>query len=560
VIQPLSQPASVQLEPRYYLHNFERLCAVVLSQYRDVLMDTELDFLERFATLDSAQQCLYLRLVSRVGPWFRLSALSYEEIGAIAPVARGLVAAGFACWADELAVEDLQQLFTRQELVDLFAPRLAGNLQTCRKAELAEQIAALELLPAELWQLAGETMQDEFLTPLGGEVLALLELLFFGNRRQGLTDFLLSDLGVANYYPYRIDSEQRFFASRAAVEEYLVCGQLADAHYQWRESRDLESLQLLAQELLSVPFEHPSSARRWQRLCNRIGRDLERVGELALALALYRRSEQHPARERSARVLEALEDWPAAIALCECIKADAWCEDEREAAARMLPRLHRKAGLAASPRRRDEFAQLQLVVSPVTGSVERDTAAALARDWQQVHYVENKLMCSLFGLAFWEEIFAAIPGAFHNPYQSVPMDMYEQGFSQRRHNRVALRLQQLADADLSAELVCAYNRYRGYQCRWLHWRTLDEDLVLAAGRIIPANHLLQIWQRILFDPGENRRGFPDLIALGEQPGEYQMIEVKGPGDALQESQKRWLRFFAANDIPACVAQVSWSDG
>jgi hypothetical protein len=560
VIQPLSQPASVQLEPRYYLHNFERLCAVVLSQYRDVLMDTELDFLERFATLDSAQQCLYLRLVSRVGPWFRLSALSYEEIGAIAPVARGLVAAGFACWADELAVEDLQQLFTRQELVDLFAPRLAGNLQTCRKAELAEQIAALELLPAELWQLAGETMQDEFLTPLGGEVLALLELLFFGNRRQGLTDFLLSDLGVANYYPYRIDSEQRFFASRAAVEEYLVCWQLADAHYQWRESRDLESLQLLAQELLSVPFEHPSSARRWQRLCNRIGRDLERVGELALALALYRRSEQHPARERSARVLEALEDWPAAIALCECIKADAWCEDEREAAARMLPRLHRKAGLAASPRRRDEFAQLQLVVSPVTGSVERDTAAALARDWQQVHYVENKLMCSLFGLAFWEEIFAAIPGAFHNPYQSVPMDMYEQGFSQRRHNRVALRLQQLADADLSAELVCAYNRYRGYQCRWLHWRTLDEDLVLAAGRIIPANHLLQIWQRILFDPGENRRGFPDLIALGEQPGEYQMIEVKGPGDALQESQKRWLRFFAANDIPACVAQVSWSDG
>jgi len=559
VVPPLSQTAPAQLEPRYYFHNFERLCAVVLSQYRDVLTNTELDFLERFATLDSAQQCLYLRLVSRVGPWFRLSALSYEEIGAIEPVARGLVDAGFACWADELSVEDLQQLFTRQELADIFTGRLAGKLQNGRKAELAEQIAALALLPSELWELAHEAVQDEFIAPLGGEVLALLELLFFGNRRQGLTDFLLSDLGVANYYPYAIDSEQRFFASRAAVEEYLVCGQLADAHYQWRESRDLESLQLLAEELLSVPFEHPSSARRWQRLCNRIGRDLERAGELALALALYRRSELHPARERSARVLEALQDWPAAIALCERIRKNAWCEDEREAAMRMLPRLHRKAGLTAIPRRRDEFAQLQLTVSPVTGSVERDTAAALTPDWQQVHYVENKLMCSLFGLAFWEEIFAAIPGAFHNPYQSVPMDMYEQGFSQRRQSRVALRLQQLADADLSAELVGAYHRYRGHQCRWLHWRALDEDLVLAAGRIIPADHLLQIWQRMLFDPGENRRGFPDLIALGDQPGDYQMIEVKGPGDALQESQKRWLRFFAANDIPACVAQVSWSD-
>ena len=557
--QPLSQQAPVQLEPRYYLHNFERLCAVVLSQYRDVLLDTELEFLERFATLDRAQQCLYLRLVSRVGPWFRLSALSYEEIGAIEPVARGLVAAGFACWANELTVEDLQQLFTRQELAGLFAARLAGNVQHCRKAELVEQIAALELLPAELWQLTRQAMPDEFLAPLGAEVLALLELLFFGNRRQGLTDFLLSDLGLANHYPYRIDSEQRFFASRAAVEEYLACGQLADAHYQWQESRDLESLRLLAEELLSVPFEHPSSARRWQRLCNRIGRDLERAGELKLALALYRRSELHPARERSARVLEALQDWPAAMALCEDIKKDAWCEDEREAAARMLPRLQRKAGLAASPRRRDQFPQLQLIVSPVTGSVERDTAAALNRDWHQVHYVENKLMCSLFGLAFWEQIFAAVPGAFHNPYQSVPMDMYEQGFSQRRRHRIALRLQQLAEVDMAAELVAAYHRYRGYQCRWLHWRAVDEELVLAVGRIIPADHLLQIWQRILFDPGENRRGFPDLIAFGEQPGEYQMIEVKGPGDALQQSQKRWLRFFAANDIPACVAQVSWSD-
>ena len=62
---------------------------------------------------------------------------------------------------------------------------------------------------------------------------------------------------------------------------------------------------------------------------------------------------------------------------------------------------------------------------------------------------------------------------------------------------------------------------------------------------------------MLFDPGENRRGFPDLIALGEEPGDYCLIEVKGPGDALQDSQKRWLRFFAQQGIPAQVAWVDW---
>jgi hypothetical protein len=62
---------------------------------------------------------------------------------------------------------------------------------------------------------------------------------------------------------------------------------------------------------------------------------------------------------------------------------------------------------------------------------------------------------------------------------------------------------------------------------------------------------------MLFDPGENRRGFPDLIALGERAGDYCLIEVKGPGDALQGSQKRWLRFFDRQGIPAQVARVVW---
>lgn len=37
-----------------------------------------------------------------------------------------------------------------------------------------------------------------------------------------------------------------------------------------------------------------------------------------------------------------------------------------------------------------------------------------------------------------------------------------------------------------------------------------------------------------------------------------MIEVKGPGDRLQDNQKRWLAFFAEQDIPVCVCYVSWS--
>ena len=36
-----------------------------------------------------------------------------------------------------------------------------------------------------------------------------------------------------------------------------------------------------------------------------------------------------------------------------------------------------------------------------------------------------------------------------------------------------------------------------------------------------------------------------------------MIEVKGPGDRLQDHQIRWLEFFAVEGIPASVCFVRW---
>jgi hypothetical protein len=169
-------------------------------------------------------------------------------------------------------------------------------------------------------------------------------------------------------------------------------------------------------------------------------------------------------------------------------------------------------------------------------------------------------MNALFGLAFWEVIFAPVTGAFHNPYQSVPGDMYDGDFAGRRRDLVDRRLAELGGLDLAVELPAAWRRYQGYQCRWVNWRYIDEELVAAAGRVMPADHLLAVWRHMLFDPRENRRGFPDLIALGKQPGEYRLIEVKGPGDALQDSQKRWLRRFRDIGVPYAVAWVSWRDG
>jgi hypothetical protein len=39
-----------------------------------------------------------------------------------------------------------------------------------------------------------------------------------------------------------------------------------------------------------------------------------------------------------------------------------------------------------------------------------------------------------------------------------------------------------------------------------------------------------------------------------------MIEVKGPGDRLQDHQIRWLQFFASKGIAASVCYLRWQTG
>jgi hypothetical protein len=553
--------SSTELTPFYYRDNFLCLCDTVESQYLDLLRPGESEFLSNFRDLSFPAQCLYVRLVSRVGPWFRVSRLHYEELTDIGPLLAELTSRGLLLWADSLEPSELGTLYTRRELQTLLAADISAS-SVSSKPELLDAIAASPMGNEEITRRLCEFDGAGIVAPLGVEHVELLQLLFFGNRRQSLTEFVLSDLGVARYFPYPMDRRQRLFASREALDEYLACAALGDRWYELREADAIAvpDLLTLAADLSRMKIRYDSSRGRYSRLCNSLARELERREEVDAALALYALSDSHPCRERRLRILERTGRYQSARELCRQLLERPWCEEERDAAERIMTRLRRVTENKPQPRRQDCFQTLHLELPEDASRVELLAAQALERQWDSVRFVENKLMNALFGLAFWEQIFAAVPGAFHNPFQGVPSDMYQRGFRLRREQLLARRFAELAECDLREEIGQAYKRYQGYQCRWLNWRVVDEQLVETAVSLIPRQHLLAIWERMLFDPGENRRGFPDLIALGESPGDYCLVEVKGPGDALQYSQKRWLRFFREQEIPAQVAWVVWRHG
>ena len=551
--------APAALPALYYLHNFETLWQVVAARYVDLLQPQELAQMRRFEALTESARCLFVRLALRRGPEFRVGRLQYAEIGDIDPPLAALVGSGLASDCDTLDVDTLGRLFTRAEIRQCHAAELTG-LPLLNKPALLAAVAEIGEADSARAQRLCAGLGERLIRVNGVDTLQLLQLLFFGNSRQSLVDFVLSDLGVATYWPYALSREQRVFASRDAVDAYRCVDSLSERHAEWQAGRDAEELAGLAGDALAMDSHGDVVARRLHRLWNRIARDCERAGLLDTALELYARSEQHPARERRLRVLEAQGATQEALALATAVLAAPWCEAEQAAASTIHQRLLRRVHGKRIARSRDCFTTRTMLLPEAPGSVERAAARALQKEgWAQADHVENTLFNGLFGLAFWDELFAPVPGAFHHPFQAGPADMFSSGFAAQRRQALERRLQQLAACDLETELLQAYERCAGYQCRWVEWRAMTPALLQRATRCIPFRHLVAVWRRLLFDPHDTRRGQPDLVVLGEYAGEYQLWEVKGPGDALQPHQRRWLNYLCQAGAPAGVLKVVWTD-
>ena len=77
-------------------------------------------------------------------------------------------------------------------------------------------------------------------------------------------------------------------------------------------------------------------------------------------------------------------------------------------------------------------------------------------------------------------------------------------------------------------------------------RAFNDTATTQLGRAsLPPAHLRAWFERLLGDIRANRAGMPDLIQFWPAERRYRMSDGKGPGDRLQDNQKRWLAFAAA---------------
>nr|WP_238935059.1 VRR-NUC domain-containing protein [Pseudomonas typographi] len=549
---PVPQDALVNPldNPFYYLVNFRYVLAWLGERYADVLGTDERAFIECFTTLPEPSQALLVRLVMRKGSLYRASKLAYPEIGDIAQAAAPLLALGWLCDNGPVSLQELFGVLGKAEVQRCFCA--SGVRAGQRKAEQLAQLLPLypEAQPFKAWCPGLDVLYRVTLRPLCDR----LRLMFFGNLYQGWSQFVLADLGLQRFEQVAFEPQSRALASRGDVDAAIALHQAREALEQGAALEDLTA------RLATVRTDNPWLDQRREKLIYLVGQHCERQGWWVQAEQHYRTCRYPGARWRLLRVLERSGRVAEAWALWQHANAAPESPAEAQALPRALPRLQRALGLPPQRARRAPGPQRLDLCLPRGGSVEAAVCQALAEDGAPVLYLENALFNSLFGLLCWPAIFAALPGAFFHPFQHAPADLHQPGFHSRRQALFEACLAELDDGQYRTSIRERFASKYGLASPFVFWGALSEPLLDLALACIPAQHLKLCFARLLEDPKANRAGLPDLVQFWPAEGRYRMIEVKGPGDRLQDNQLRWMAYFAEHGLPVQVCHVTWQAG
>lgn len=536
---------SASLPVDYYVAPFMTVLAVVERSCGPILLPAERRWADVVRGLPAPARRLYIRLMMRRGCLFRLERLRYPEIADLAEARQALIAAGLIVSTPPTSLAALADAFTVRELSRLL--ELPGKPGDRRRDRVAALLARDR--PGDRETLAGASL---WLGPLGHDLYAVYRLCFFGNLRQDLSEFVLRELGAVRHAGYPIERDGALFRTRHQLEchlRYYECELL----FALCAPRDAQALASVCDRL---PPHVPGDAhleRRLDRLRVALARRFERLGDADSALHLYLGSCRPPARERAVRLLLARGDESHADTLLDSMRREPRSDAEADFATRYRPVVGRRAR-AFRPR------TTSLALFSDGCRVERAARDYYARDGQ-CFWVENRLLGCVAGLWFWDVIFAAVPGAFFHPFQSAPADFRERSFRQARASLFEQRLQALDAPDAADRLyrhVVHYRHlHRGTANPLVAWDGIETGLLELALQRIPPQHWRAMFERLFEDPGENASGMPDLVRFPDAGG-YEFIEIKGPGDALQAHQRRWLQHFERHGIVARVVNVRWA--
>lgn len=505
-------------------------------------------WMARFEALPGSARHLFVRLLLRRGPDFRIDQLDYPGVEDAGRAALALALGGFARLVTD----------PRPRLASLRVPELRARLKALgtpapARARRGDLLDALEPRGREGGDL------PLLLRLTAGEELDCLRLLYFGSLRQDLTEFIVADVGSLRWPDVRLEPSLPFAAPeevRAALRVHHLADLVSELHHAPRElwpALDARSLDGLVTALSTPSACAHAEARRGRALLRIAGLHAAQ-GRRCAQLRALRRAGTPAARERACRLLAGSGRRRAAERLrCAMLRAPADAEEARFAA-----RFDVHAGRCTPRRRGREVPVRRLWLSAAAEGVrvEARVARLFAAAGNRALHMENRLPGMLFALGFWDLIFSPLPGAFVQPFQAGPTDLHGPSFRARRAGAIDARLADIAAERFAVEdFLEVLDREHGRVNAFWGWQEAAQAETLL--RSLPPVLRAGICDLVADEPGRAHAGFPDLVIGNGEPGCCAFIEIKGPGDQLREGQRRWIEDLRRLGARAEVLEVRW---
>lgn len=524
----------------YYQNNCQTLLEFVRAQYAGMQQAADvMRVADAYLAASDDAQRLFARLLTRKGPLFRVDSLNYAEVHDSAAAIGELRALDLLDINPPAPADRLLALLRKTEL--LHGWRWPAGARQWRKQALVTQLLSHSTDALIRQQTAARI---SWLQIRATAVWDLLRLLYFGERVQDWSAFVLRDLGMMQFEDIPLQHPR--LADAAQLQQELRYRKLSQLSRRLEQESTMAAR--LADELvedLRVEVSDRFLQRRRNKALLRIALWQERQGEHEAALLSYTHIPVHPARERRVRVLKKMHRSEECEVLLQQIQRAPLCEEEQH----FVERFGRRHGAYQPP-------VTTLEITAVEASVELQALALLTAQGGWGGHVENSLLRSLTGLLYWDIIFLPLPGAFTNPFQSGPNDLYFDDFADARQAALtALESRLQDDAGLQQHLLSIYADKFGIANQLVNWAVLQDLHLPRLLEVIPAADIRRVCAFLIRNLPRRRSGMPDLF-VAYPSGAYELVEVKGPNDQLQPGQRVWFEHLARLSIPSRIVKLA----
>jgi hypothetical protein len=295
----------------------------------------------------------------------------------------------------------------------------------------------------------------------------------------------------------------------------------------------------------------------FERALFSLGRWLERLGCMELALDIYEPSLSGLSWERRVRILAKLKRIEEALLLAKLGLEIGFSPKETHFFEDFILKQNSKKHIKAVTQSL-KLSPTILIDIKWKGNVELGVIDYFENMGYSAHFTENHLWKNVLGILCWDLVFDENQTGIHHLFQWAPSHYSSEGFTVGKEKDFEEKMGLLASLDLFfAHALHIKENHEGKLNPLIDWYTLDIELIRELVLRVPQESLAFVLRYLWTHLSTHAKGFPDLFVFKDS--EYQFIEVKSPTDHLSAIQYFWHDFLIKTGIKFELYRVAWAD-